>query len=80
MNKETIVTSAFCVHHSKFSCSLAAALLDGLFEQSAVLLEPSVTSSSPGLLGSTIVFQHLLDTSPFLHDLQSHRCAFLPIR
>jgi hypothetical protein len=26
MNKETIVTSAFRVHRSKFSCSLAAAL------------------------------------------------------
>jgi hypothetical protein len=26
MNKETIVTSAFCVHRSKFSCSRAAAL------------------------------------------------------
>ena len=35
MNKETIVTSAFCVHRSKFICSLAAALLDGLFEQPA---------------------------------------------
>jgi hypothetical protein len=30
MKKETIVASAFRVHHSKFSCSLAAALLDGL--------------------------------------------------
>jgi len=27
MNKETIVTSAFRVHCSKFSCSLATALL-----------------------------------------------------
>ena len=27
MNKETIVTSAFRVHRSQFSCSLAAALL-----------------------------------------------------
>jgi len=35
MNKETIVTSAFRVHRSKFSCSLAAALLDGLFEHPA---------------------------------------------
>jgi hypothetical protein len=35
MNKETIVTSAFRVHRSEFSCSLAAALLDDLFEQPA---------------------------------------------
>jgi hypothetical protein len=35
MNKDTIVTSAFRVHHSKFSCSLAAALLDDLFEHPA---------------------------------------------
>jgi hypothetical protein len=35
MNKETIVTSAFHVHRSKFSCSLAAALLSGLFEYPA---------------------------------------------
>jgi len=27
MNKETVFTSAFRVHRSKFSCSLAAALL-----------------------------------------------------
>ena len=27
MKKETIITSAFRVHHSEFSCSLAAALL-----------------------------------------------------
>ena len=27
MSKETIVTSAFIVHRSEFSCSLAAALL-----------------------------------------------------
>ena len=35
MSKGTIVTSAFRVHRSKFSCSLAAALLDGLFEHPA---------------------------------------------
>ena len=50
MNKEAIVTSVFCVHRSKFSCSLAAALPEercvsarqgwageksGLFEQPA---------------------------------------------
>jgi hypothetical protein len=35
MSKETIVSSAFRVHRSKFSCSLAAALLDGLFEHPA---------------------------------------------
>jgi hypothetical protein len=35
MKKETIVASAFRVHHSKFSCSLAAALLNGLFEHPA---------------------------------------------
>jgi hypothetical protein len=32
MKEETIVASAFRVHHSKFSYSLAAALLNGLFE------------------------------------------------
>jgi hypothetical protein len=35
MNKETIVSSAFRVHRSQFSCSLAAALLDELFEHPA---------------------------------------------
>jgi hypothetical protein len=35
MKKETIVASAFRVHRSKFSRSLAAALLDGPFEQPA---------------------------------------------
>jgi hypothetical protein len=35
MNKDTIVASAFCVHRSEFSCSLAAALLAGLFEHPA---------------------------------------------
>ena len=35
MNKETIVTSAFRVHRSKLSCSLAAALLDSSFEHPA---------------------------------------------
>jgi hypothetical protein len=35
MNKETMVTSAFCVHRSKLSYSLAAALLNGLFEHPA---------------------------------------------
>jgi hypothetical protein len=37
MNKETIVNSAFRVHRSKFIYSLAAALLDGLFEHPAWL-------------------------------------------
>jgi hypothetical protein len=35
MNKDTIVVSAFRVHRSEFSCSLAAALLDGLFKHPA---------------------------------------------
>jgi len=35
MNKEMIVTSAFCVHRSKFSCALAAVSLDGLFDHPA---------------------------------------------
>jgi hypothetical protein len=35
MNKDTIVPSAFRVHRSELSCSLDAALLNGLFEQSA---------------------------------------------
>lgn len=34
MNKEEVVTSAFLVHHSEFSRSPAAALLDELFEHS----------------------------------------------
>jgi hypothetical protein len=35
MSRETIATSAFRVHRSEFSCSLAAALLDDLFEHPA---------------------------------------------
>ena len=35
MSKEMIVTSAFRVHRSKFSCLLAAALPDSLFEHPA---------------------------------------------
>jgi hypothetical protein len=46
MNKEMIVTSAFCVHRSKFSCPLAAALLDGLFEQPARSDKPALAAAT----------------------------------
>ena len=42
MNKKTIVTSAFRVHRSKFSCSLAAALLG----QGAAMGEEAVLADS----------------------------------
>ena len=38
--------------------SLAAALLDSLLNSLRVWLEHSVTPSSPGFFGPTIVFQH----------------------
>ena len=57
MNKESIVTSALRVHRSKFSCSLAAALLDSLFEHpvwSSPVAQDVWTIECPGV--SKIVF------------------------
>ena len=53
MNEETIVTSAFRVYCSEFSCSLAPAALDDLFEhlaRSLALVSDSLNPCHSGVL------------------------------
>ena len=67
MSKETIVSSAFRVHRSKFSCSLAAALLDDLFDHPAGFSDGICDpwqGCIPGV--SKLFFNSLLETRPTL--------------
>jgi len=68
MNKETIVTSAFRVHRSKFSCSLAAGLL-GIRRVSA----------RQGWAGATSgLFEHPASCSPVVPDVQTSEVLACP--
>jgi hypothetical protein len=61
MNKETIVTSAFRDHRSKFSCSIAAALLTAILSILRALLRLSKTCGTVKFWRAHIVFRSLLE-------------------
>ena len=66
MNKEAIVSSAFCVHRSKLSCLLAAALLAAFF---------SILRKSPRVPGVQAI--EVLSAEMFFHNLSSRRIVLL---